>query len=366
MHLLVTTNWDDKLLEGLDPKVVKWISGRLPRDAVGGNSITPENMVKRISKKGVEKYIKKIHKKNMKFNYLLDGHCTGNKEYGWYGADKILQMVKWISDSGADGVTVVLPHLVQLIKKDYPHLKVGFGSVRGLWELTRIKYYDKEGVDWTMLHAPAIRNFRLLRVIRNAVKCDLWLVANSACLLYCNFGYDHDNYISHATNYTAQFSFTDYFHLNCYKTMLEKPEELIKSPWIRPEDLSAYEKIGYDKFFILPNSADTKSLLQAINAYKDRHYEGNLLDLLSASGKKICQDKGGGFAKGAPRISNERLEGMIEFFASKREDCRGLLCSECGYCLDLAKKCVTWPDSKARKQLLKKYRERIERIEDGR
>jgi collagenase-like PrtC family protease len=366
MHLIVTTNWDEKFLDGLDPKVVSWVSGRLPRDPVGGSSILPSNMIKRINKKGVEKYIKKIHRHKMKFNYLLDGHCTGNKEYGWYGADSMLKMVKWISDSGADGVTVVLPHLVQLIKKDYPHLKLGFGSSRGLWEMTRLKYYDKEGVDWMVLHTPTTRYFKLLKVIRCAVKCDLWLVANTGCLLYCNLGHDHDNFVAHATNFTARFDFTDYFHFNCFKTILEKPDEFIKCPWIRPEDLTYYEKLGYDNFVISPNSSDTDTLLAVINAYKNRSYVGNLLDLLSAKGKKICQASGGSLAKGTPFIDNKKLDSFLEFFINKREDCGKSLCSECGYCHKIAQETVIFSNAKEKQKLLAGYQKTINRIEDGR
>lgn len=366
MKLIVATNWDEKFLDGLDPKAVEWVSGRLPRDPVGGSSITPQNMIKRISKRGVEQYIKKIHRRKMKFNYLLDGHCTGNKEYGWYGAQSMLDMIKWISDSGADGLTVVIPHLVQVVKKDYPHLKIGFGGSRVIYEMTRIKYYDRQGIDWIILHNTTNRNFKLLRVIRAAVKCDLWLVANTGCLLFCNFGYDHDNYLAHASNYTAKFVDTDYFNLHCDRTRLEKPEEFIKCPWIRPEDLSVYENLGYDKFMIYPNTSDTQQMLEVINAYKNRSYDGNLIGLLSAIGRKISQDKKGSFVRSLPFVDNRKLDGVLDFFIKTRIDCSRSLCSECRYCLNIAKQAVIFPDTKKRQSLIKQYQRAIERIEDGR
>lgn len=366
MQLIVMTNWDEGFLDGLDSKVVKWVSGRLPRDSVGGSSVLPENMIKKINKRGVEKYIKQIHSRKFKFNYLLDGHCTSNKEYSWYGANKMLETIKWISDSGADGVTVVLPHLVQIIKKDYPHLKVGFGGSRIIWELTRVKYYDSAGVSWIILHASSHRSFRLLKALRNAVKCELWLVANTGCLLSCNFGYDHDNFVSHASNYTAPFAYTDYFNLNCNKMMLERTEELIKCPWIRPEDLSIYESLGYDKFIIQSNTPKTEDLVNIITAYKNRQYNGNLLDILSAMGKKICQGRNGSPENGAPFVDNRRLDNVIDFFVGKEEECFMKLCKECRYCRDIADKAVIFSHSKRGKALLKKYARAIEKIEDGR
>ncbi len=366
MQLIVTTNWDEKFLDGLDPNVVKWVSGRLPRDSVGGSSILPANMLRKVNKKGVEKYIKEIHKRKMRFNYLLDGHCTGNKEYGWHGADEMLKTIKWISDSGADGITTTLPHLVQVIKNDYPELKVGFGGSRVIWEMTRVKYFDSLGVDWIILHITSNRSFKLLKALRKAVDCQLWLVANTGCLFFCNLGYDHDNFLAHASNYTAKAKDTDYFNLNCSATFLKRTEEFIKCPWIRPEDIFVYEKIGYDKFIIYPNSSDTKSSLGIINAYKNRSYDGNLTEILSAIGKKICQGKDGKMEKAAPFLDNKRLREVIDFFVNKKEDCARSLCEECGYCKSVVDKVIVEPDFKQRKSLIKKYEEAIERIEDGR
>jgi collagenase-like PrtC family protease len=366
MKLIITTNWDHKLLDKIDAGVIEWVSGRLPRDHIGGSSILPENMARKITKKGAEKYIKLLHREGLKFNYLLDGHCTGNKEYSWHGANKISDDIKWISDSGADGVTVVLPHLVQIIKKDYPNLKVGYGGARVVWEMTRLKYYDQEGVDWIILNAATNRNFKLLTTIRNAVKCGLWLVANSGCMLFCNFGFDHDNFLAHMSNYTASLTNTNYFHYHCYNLMLMAKEELIRAPWIRPEDMAKYEELGYDNFIIYPNTSDTTGLLKTINAYKDRRYCGNLLDILSLSGRKICHDKGGDIKSGAPLVDNQKLKDFLAFFMHSEISCANTFCSECGYCKSIAAKVVTFLSQKRKKALVDRYVKEVERIEDGR
>jgi len=365
MRLIVSTNWDDKFLDGLNPEIVKWVSGRLPQDAVGSSSVLACNMLKRINRSGIEKYIKKVHKRKIKFNYLLDGSCTGNKEYSWAGADKIREIITWISDSGADGVTVVLPHLVQIIKKDYPGLRVGFGGARVIWELTRVKYFDSLGVDWVILNEGTNRSFRMLKALRNAVKCELWLIANSGCLLFCNFGFDHDNYLAHASNFSAPHVYSNYFHSNCYKTMLENPQELVKIPWIRPEDTALYESIGFDQFIINANTPNTEELLNIVYSYEDRHYEGNLFDILSAMGKKICHNGNSRNDEGAPYLDNKQLDNFLDFFVKKPQDCANMLCSECGYCKDAAKRKVVFRSKQKRNKLIKKYQIEIERMENG-
>ncbi len=365
MKFIVMTNWDNKFLDGLDPRSIEYVCGRLPRDPVGSASILPQNMAKRINKKGLKSYIKCIHAKKMKFNYMFDGHCTGNKEYSWYGNREILDMLKWISDSGADAITVVLPHLVQIIRKDFPHLKVGYGGMRVIWEMTRVKYYDAQGISFLMLNSATNRNFRLLRALRNAVKCDLWLTLNSSCLLFCNFGFDHDNFLSHTSNHTAPEIVSEYFHANCFSEFLKRPFELIRAPWIRPQDLKYYQDVGYDKFVIYPNSSDTEDYLRTINAYKNKSYDGNLLDLLSLMGKKIFDIKNCRNSKNVVSVDTKKLDGFLNYFVSLKKDCSAVFCDECKYCEKSAKGVISLAGKSQIKEILQRYKTTIERIEDG-
>jgi collagenase-like PrtC family protease len=59
------------------------------------------------------------------------------------------------------------------------------------------------------------------------------------------------------------------------------PVELLKSPWIRPEDIPHYEAIGYDRFKITERFKRTPLLLENVRAYENRRYDGNLLDLFT-------------------------------------------------------------------------------------
>jgi len=60
------------------------------------------------------------------------------------------------------------------------------------------------------------------------------------------------------------------------------PEEIIKSPWIRLEDCSAYENIGISHFKIFGRTKPTEWIFRCAEAYSNREYKGNLLDLLDA------------------------------------------------------------------------------------
>ena len=107
----------------------------------------------------------------------------------------------------------------------------------------------------------------------------LCLLVNSGCLRFCPGQTFHDNLIAHSAKAEELQNITDWNpHLcwNLYQNR-EKFAEILKSTWIRPEDLHLYEGL-----------ADTVKLAtrqhshprMVIGAYADQCYRGNLLDLL--------------------------------------------------------------------------------------
>ncbi len=364
MKLVVTTNFSDSLLDNIERYPVEWISGRLPMDPVGGSTQITENSIKKVNKPILEKYIKRVHQKGWKFNYLLDGTCLGNKEYSWSGKKSILDLINWLENAGVDGITVTIPHLVETIKEQYPRLSVGFGSLRVIVEMQRVKYYEKLKADWIILHTTSNRYFHLLKNLRKAVDNELWLTVNSGCMFNCVYGSDHDNFLSHATNYTTKGRKTNYFNYSCAKEVLERPYELVKAPWIRPEDLDVYEEMGFDTFVINPNSPKTEEISNIIKAYTERKYDGNLLDLLSLMGHKLFSYNGG-YSKEAPMIDNKALDSFLKGFMERFKECPNITCDECGYCLEYANKTLKFRNQKDKKKLLSKYSTAVDKILDG-
>ena len=130
------------------------------------------------------------------------------------------------------------------------------------------------------------------------------------------------------------------------------PVELLKSPWIRPEDIPHYEALGYDRFKITERFKRTSLLLENVMAYENRHYDGNLLDLFTLPRKGaftpihleyFIQPKHVNIMKISElekvfdlevrdliQLDNKKLEGFIEHFKTK--DCNQTSCSSCRYC----------------------------------
>lgn len=366
MRLRVTTNWADDFLERIAKfEEIEWINGRLYKDEVGGQ-IPPVNFARYPNRRTIEKTILKAHSIKKKFCYSLDGHCLGNKEYSWEGQKKILEFLKWIEGACADAVSVSIPYLVEVIKEQFPLLKVHFTAYGMVGEMQRVKYFDKLGADSIAVSAGINRYFKLLKAFKKAVKCGLTLTANSMCLYHCNFASDHINMLSHTSNFTSKSKYCRYYNFICNKEFLDRPEEILKSGFIRPEDIKSYETLGYEDFILELNSSITEDIVNIIAAYTSRSFKGNLLTLMSLKGEKPFQEDGRRTGD-VFKLNNCKLEGFLEYFMSDGgSKCYYALCGvECKYCKKRLKGALYCNDNARAEKLKLTLQKRIDNIEDG-
>ena len=106
------------------------------------------------------------------------------------------------------------------------------------------------------------------------------------------------------------------------------PAQLLKAPWIRPEDLELYEELGYDEFKLAGREMDSTWTLNVARAYAARRWDGDLNDLV------LGFDHLDPFGRLPLRIPNRALDGFADYFR-KKHDCR-LGCRDCTYCDDWA------------------------------
>jgi collagenase-like PrtC family protease len=164
------------------------------------------------------------------------------------------------------------------------------------------------------------------------------------------------------------------------KIRLAEPVNFIRANWIRPEDLDRYEALGYTNFKIVERNTPTRALLERVHAYTQRHYEGNLADLVLAwnyaedkfkekesdfySYRRLIKyffkprtvnlfkfwqmvDLGRHQSLLYPRrkgpspiyIDNRKLDGFLDKWPAN--GCMARDCDQCRYCHKLAEKCVT-------------------------
>jgi hypothetical protein len=186
----------------------------------------------------------------------------------------------------------------------------------------------------------------------------------------------HANYNAHASqknHVMDNFSF-DYYLFSCAYKLLSNPVEILKSAFIRPEDIHLYEEAGVDNIKLVERSMTTDALALIVKAYTQRSYDGNMMDLIHGLSKYIIYNKDKHYWKGLKYllqpskinllkahklvsqlsiarkekafnesfdlyIDNKKLDGFMNFFH------KGLCqrdCNTCNYCDKYAKKAIRY------------------------
>jgi hypothetical protein len=173
------------------------------------------------------------------------------------------------------------------------------------------------------------------------------LLVNLGCLVHCPLRDYHANFVSHSAECLDRGCYFDYSLAKCTQIKSSSPVELMKAPWIRPEDLCHYEQIGFKKFKLAGREKGSEWILRALAAYSDRKYPGPLNDLI------VGFDGIEPFGKFPISLDNQRLDGFIDFF--KKKDCRQG-CDRCSHCQEWLARAVSF-DGNA-----KSYGESIDRL----
>jgi len=381
VRFTVPMNWQPDYFDRMRLDQVCEIYGKLREDFPGGGKSSMAQAEPR--KKDVAHVVAQAHTRGIEFNYLINATCIGNLELTRRGYARIRLLLDWLCTIGVDRVTLALPFLVEMVKKRYPELKVTVSTQAAVDSLENVQYWQDLGADTiTLSHVAMNRNFReIARITQNAT-CDVQLIANMICKRRCPNVTLHGNFNAHASQTGAKTNRynMDYYFISCLARNFSDPVSIIKSNWIRPEDIGIYENLGIRRFKIAERGLTTGALARIIAAYSGRSYEGNFMDLVPTMSKYIFIQKGNFFKsmKEMFRISfvdvfrlwdavrrmkelrksadyyhtlgvsidNKKLDGVLKTFMEK--DCLVRTCAGCDYCERLAADTVTIPGTPGR------------------
>ncbi|MDD5356013.1 MAG: hypothetical protein PHY56_05725, partial [Candidatus Omnitrophica bacterium] len=278
--------------------------------------------------------------------------------------------------------------LVNWIKHNYPSLEIKASIIANIDSLSKAKQWESRGADSIVLGLDCNRDFALLANIVKNIKCTISLVVNLACLRSCALSQYHYVLGSHASQskHKVKHFFIDYCMYFCSWLRFSDLSQIIRSGWIRPEDLPLYEDIGIRSFKIVGRILPTPKIVQITRAYVQKQYDGNLLELLAPfSGEsEFTFEK---FLRGIKYIlrfskiklsflremlavskkkpvfiDNRSLDGFLEAFRNR--DCRLEDCSRCRYCLNIAERVVKI-DPDLKKEMQGSYRKILDALESG-
>lgn len=217
---------------------------------------------------------------------------------------------------------------------------------------------------------------------------------------HCPFQALHGNFHSHASqrgHMSGGFPI-DYYCLYCVVRIFSDPDEVLKAPWIRPEDLGRYERLGIRWFKLAERGMTTEALARVVSAYTNRTYDGNLMDLFPTMSKYeyIVRPRVLHLARhfghvmkmnplhvvaalrkllGLRRyrhffdsfglyVDNRALDGFVGRF--EKTDCHTRTCDECGYCGRWRRKAVRLlHDDSDRQRAVNAVTELLEALCDG-
>lgn len=349
---LVACNWDMNLIKQLSKYSddIKYIYGKSKADVFSGGR--PMKEVQELEhRKQVENYVKHAKTCNLAFNYLLNG-TELNNEFSRETTKKIYENLDWISNIGIDWVTVCNPRIAQIIHRNYSKLNMNVSVFSHVRTKRQIGFWQRIGAKSINLDRELVRNLKQLESLTKSTDLELILLANDPCLLNCPYELYHDNLMS--KNSLTGEKYYHYCSFTCMLEYISNPVEIIKSSFIRPEDIDFYENIGIRNFKIVDRNRTTKFIVNAVNAYVKRKYNGNLIDLMSIYSsfdrkheplfqlsEELNEKTIDVFWKALPaivdiRLNNKDLHGLIEkagFF-----DCNALSCDKCRICNEFENK----------------------------
>lgn len=338
MKFCIATTWDDGLIHGLkeieifsrESKVYE-LFGSLPVSTVGSGREAIS--VPMISREKVANHIELAHSFGIKFNYLINASCMGNKEFSLEGYNELMEYLGWLKEIGVETFTVTIPLLIEIVRNQFPRAEISVSTINHVKSMSQIEYFRKLGANRIILSYMSNRNFELIRRLKTIRDVDFEILVNESCLLDCPFRMYHYNLVSHGSQGKRGKSFLQYPFLSCTLMKLQNVAELIKAPWIRPEDLYRYETLGIQYFKLAGREKTTEWLLQCAKSYFSLRHNGNLLDIIAIAAPTaidfamLCKRKiEVEFRDIELYIDNNALTNFLEFFEASTINCE----SSCG------------------------------------
>lgn len=298
--------------------------------AMGGDvGLRAQNWLAQPKAEEIGAYIGAARARGIAFFYCLNVACLGNREYTAEGQRWLVEHLGWLDDLRVDGVVLSNPYVISFAHRRFPRLKIAASTALGIDSVDKARFFEEEGAEVLYLPEFINRDFRLLAQIRKRTRAEIVLLANVGCLSQCPIRNYHINLVSHSRESLELGTYVDYPLMWCTREKVRDAAQMLKSAWIRPEDLGAYEKIGITQFKLAGREMDRPWVERVTNAYAARRYDGDLNDLI------LGFDHLEPYGPVPVRIPNRSLDGFAAFF-KKKHDCRAG-CRDCTYCDDYAR-----------------------------
>lgn len=292
MLFSLATSWENNLIDNIaalnrttEADRVFELYGSLPYSLTGSGRSGQH--LPQISEQHLAEHVQYACRQGLEFNYTMNAPDFGGREHDKDWLSALREHLASLRQAGVARLTISNTFLIELVAKEFNDFHVNVSVVAGVDTPERAVQYEQMGVECIVLnHHTANRDFEMLAAIREKVHCRLELFANTGCVAYCpnrNVHYSELGKLS-------QLGTSDKEYIQaqrnaekctgwCTRKLLLEPVELLKVPFIRPEDIREYETIGIDVIKLADRMKGTAWLTNIAQAYLKHHYTGNLFNL---------------------------------------------------------------------------------------
>jgi collagenase-like PrtC family protease len=271
--------------------------------------------------------VNKIHKEGLTINLIINPTCEGTD---WYSSSVVNKKIKFLQKAheelGIEAVTVANPIYVSEIRRHFPEIDINASVLSDIDCIQRAAIFTDLGATIITPDVNINRDISLLKKIKEVTNLKIKLMVNEGCLYKCPFRKFHFNYMSHRSKELGKREMgTEIFFYHCLRVTKKDLSQILKSGWIRPEDVRQYCKIT-NSFKIVGRVRPKSFVIRAIKAYLKEEWDGNLLDIVSSSLNLF------GLEYGA--ILDNKSLSKYKFFEKVVSCDRD--CSKCSYCMEMA------------------------------
>ncbi len=219
------------------------------------------------------------HSLGIPLNLLCNANCYGGRALSKAFEKTLLDTIEEITHciGSVYAVTTTSLSAAHIIKKYFPKIqtRASVNMRLGTPEAARplFPYFDG-------FYLPREFNydFAAIQEWKNVLGArPLYLLANSGCMPWCPGQTFHDNLVAHEEEISQTRNIEGFMPYVCWSYYPQNPHLLLNGTWIRPEDISHYEK----EFSLIKLATRIhKRPYSVIKAYARRSFHGNVLNLL--------------------------------------------------------------------------------------
>ena len=244
--------------------------------------------------------------------------CYSGKQFSKKFLEDYRTFLSTITEMSISHLVISDSFLIHFTLQQFPHLNVQVSSLSYVDSPEKARYYEKMGVKRIILPIDLVRNLPLLKSIREAVGCQLEIMANLGCLYNCPYHTFHGQFHGHNSRKELTGLNGDPYKIVCNEIMSQEPWKIVNGSFVRPEDISVYEDIGIEYIKLAGRELSLDWVIESARAYITGSRKGNLLELLTTPHGLST----------ALLVDNARLNGFINTVGMCDKRCED---KECAY-----------------------------------